>query len=487
MLYPLAFFGILANSMLALVVLLALLGRLDVPLLSGLKQSPFQPLAVALGLHWFFYFGPINFGAVLINSEVQRNYAWIVRKPLIAQASLASLIAYPLLLLVLAGLAWWLRDSPLARRWRGLPVVPANQLLVVAALMAVMAVLIAPYITTRSADAGAFYEKVPLFFNPFVKGLFPLEAIPLLAASLRVFSLPRPAAADGEAPRYIAVAGLQIFTFILLRQRFLTLLAVVLASLVMARWLRRRQIVVGVPIGLLLAYAIPTALRFGRFPPRPGQPLADYLALSTRNFLGGLLPGQMIHSALNDFSYNKAGFASISVLLDLRQADLLRINEPFGWLPPEIFRVFPASLKARLPEWGSHGAEALVSRALGVGGPGWTNWGLPEVIPKDFVIDMMETPWLNAVANGGFLGVVVFALITGLAMAALWWVLCHLFLWRRWTWALPFGALFVVGQGPSWFGDLLVMVKVSLPWLLLCASVAAYSRWSHSARTTQRQ
>jgi hypothetical protein len=52
--YPLAFFGILVNSLLALVVLLALLGRLDVPLLSGLKQSPFQPLAVALSLHWFF-------------------------------------------------------------------------------------------------------------------------------------------------------------------------------------------------------------------------------------------------------------------------------------------------------------------------------------------------------------------------------------------------------------------------------------------------
>jgi hypothetical protein len=270
--YPLAFFGILVNSLLALVVLLALLGRLDVPLLSGLKQSPFQPLAVALGLHWFFYFGPINLGAILLNSEVQNNYAWIVRKPLMAQASLASLIAYPLLLLVLAGLAWWLRQSPLARRWQGLPVVPVNQLVVVAALMAVMAVLIAPYIATRSADAGAFYEKVPLFFSPFVKGLFPLEAIPLLAASLRVFSLPRPAAADGEAPRYIAVAGLQILTFILLRQRFLTLLAVVLAGLVMARWLRRRQLVVGVPIGLLLAYAIPTALRFGRYPPRPGQP-----------------------------------------------------------------------------------------------------------------------------------------------------------------------------------------------------------------------
>ena len=485
--YPFALLGILINSLLALLVLMALLGRLDLLLLRGLRHSPFQPLAVGVGLHWFFYFGPINFGTIFINSEVQANYAWVVRKPLMAQASLASLIAYPLLLLVLAGLAWWLRDSPLARSWQGLPVVPANQSLVVAALMAVLAALIAPFIATRAADYGAFYSKVPLLLSSFVKGLFPLEAIPLLAASLRVFSLPRPAAASGEAPRFIAVASLQILTFILLRQRFLTLLAVVLAGLVLSRWLRRRQLVIGVPIGLLLAYAIPTALRFRRYPPLPGQPLAEYLALSTRNFIGGLLPGQMIHSALNDFSYNKAGMASISVLLDLRQADLLRINEPFAWLPPEIFRVFPASLKARLPEWGSHGAEELVSRALGVGGPGWTNWGLPEVIPKGFVIDMMETPWLNAVANGGFLGVVCFALITGLAMAALWWGLCHLVLWRRWTWALPFGALFVVGQGPSWFGDLLVMMKVSLPWLLLCAFVAAYSRWSHSARTTQRQ
>lgn len=484
--HPLALLGIAANTLLVLLVMAALLGRIQLPLVSALRASPFQPLAMAVALHWFLYFGPMNFGAVLLNSQMQANYAWIVRKSMMGQASLMSLLAYPLLLLLLAGLAWWQRDSPLSRRWRGLPSAPAAQLLAVAALMALLAVLVAPYIATKVADGGAFYQRVPLPLRPFVKGLFPLEAVPLLAAALRAFRLPR-AAPAGEQSRFLSVALLQIATFILLRQRFLTLLAVVLTGLVLSRWLRRRQLALGLPIGLLLAYAIPTALRYGRYPPRPGQPLAEYLAVSTRNFIGGLLPGQMMNAALNDFSYNKAGMASISVLLDLRSHHLLQTSELFGWLPAELFRVFPAPLKAMLPDWGNQGAEALVSRALGVGGPGWTNWGLPEVIPSGFVIDMMESPWLNPMANGGLGAVLLYSLVCGLVIAGLWWALCRLCLHWRFTWMLPFAVLFVVGQGATWLGDLLVTLKVSPPWLLLSALVAAYPWLSHSARTTQRQ
>lgn len=484
--HSLALLGIAANSLLVLLVLAALLGWIRLPLVATLRASPFQPLAVAVALHWFLYFGPMNFGAVLLNSEMQANYAWIVRKTMMAEASLMSLVAYPLSLLLLLLLAWWLRHSPLSQRWQGLPKAPAAQLLAVAALMAVLAGLIAPYIATRVADGGAFYQRVPLPLQPFVRGLFPLEAVPLLAASLRALRLPR-AAPSGEQSRFLAVALLQILTFILLRQRFLALLAVVLTALVLSRWLRRRQLVFGLPLGLLLAYAIPTALRYGRYPPRPGQPLTEYLALSTRNFIGGLLPGQMINSAINDFSYNKAGMASISVLLDLRSNHLLQNQNLLGWLPAELFRVFPADLKARLPDWGNQGAEALVSRALGVGGPGWTNWGLPEVIPRGFVIDMMETPWLNPMANGGLGAVVFYALFCGLAIAGLWWALCRIVLRWRFTWILPFALLFMVGQGATWLGEVLVTLKVSPPWLLLTFLVAAYPRFSHSARTTQRQ
>ena len=484
--YPTALAAVLANTLLAVMLLWGLLGSSVPALLKPLRDGPFQPLAVAVAAHWLLYFGPMNFGAILLHSEVQANYAWIVRKPLMAEAALISLVAYPLLIAVLAALAWGLRETPLAKRWRGLPMVPYPQLLVLAILMAVLAAWIAPFIATRVADGGGFYGRVPLPLRPFVKGLFPLEAVPLLGAILRGFSLPRPAPPD-ELPRFLAVALLQVLTFILLRQRFLTLVAVVLVGVVLSRWLRRRLLLSGVPIGLLLAYAIPTALRYGRFPPRPGQPFTDYLAQSTRNFIGGLLPGQMMASVVNDFSYNKAGMASLSVLLDLRHSGLLTNNDPMGWLPAELFRVLPGSLKQRLPEWGSHGAEALVSRARGVGGAGWTNWGLPEVIPKDFVIDMMETPLLNPLANGGLIGVVLMVLLTGLLMGSLWWFLCRLNLRWRWCWVLPFGALFVVGQAPSWLGDLLVTLKISPPWLLLAALVAAYPRWSHSASTTQRQ
>ena len=484
--YPTAVVAVLANTLLAVIVLWGLLGRWRPSLMIPLREGPFQPLAVAVAAHWLLYFGPMNLGAILIHSEVQANYAWIVRRPLMAEAALVSLVAYPLLLAVLAALAWGLTRTPLAQRWRGLPVVPYPQLLALALLMALLAAWIAPFIATRVADGGAFYDRVPLPLRPFVKGLFPLEAVPLLAAIQRGFSLSRPAP-PRELPRFLSVALLQLLTFILLRQRFLTLVAVVLVGVVLSRWLRRRLLLTGIPIGLLLAYAIPTALRYGRYPPRPGQPFADYLAQSTRNFIGGLLPGQMMASLVNDFSYNKAGMASLSVLLDLRHAGLLQHDEPIGWLPAELFRVLPGSLKQRMPEWGSHGAEELVSRALGVGGPGWTNWGLPEVIPKDFVIDMMETPLLNPVANGGLLGVITMALVTGLVLGGVWWVLCRLNLRWGWCWVLPFGVLFVVGQAPSWLGDLLVTLKISPPWLLLAALLATYPRWSHSASITQRQ
>jgi len=480
---------ILLNTLLASLMLASLVAPWPSscsPALKILRDSPFQPLAVAVLVHWFVYFGPMNLGAILINSEIQANYAWVVRKPLMAEAALISLVAYPLLLMVLAALAWALRTTPLAQRWRGLPVVPYSQVLVLAILMAVLAAWIAPFIATRVADGGGYYGRVPLPFRPFVKGLFPLEAVPLLAAIQRGFSLPRPAPA-GEMPRFLAVALLQLLTFILLRQRFLTLVAVVLVGVVLSRWLRRRLLLGGIPIGLLLAYAIPTALRYGRFPPRPGQPFSDYLAQSTRNFIGGLLPGQMMTSLVNDFSYNKAGMASLSVLLDLRRSGLLINNDPMGWLPAELFRVLPGSFKQRFPEWGSFGAEELVSRALGVGGPGWTNWGLPEVIPKDFVVDMMETPLLNPVANGGLIGVVLMALVTGVLMAGFWWFLCRLHHRWSWCWVLPFGVLFVVAQAPSWLGDLLVTLKISPPWLLLAGLVASYPRWSHSAKITQRQ
>jgi hypothetical protein len=477
--YPLALLGISGNSLLAVGALAALVGPMAYPPLAALKKSPFQPLAVAVAFHWLLYFGPMNFGAVLLNSQVQANYSWVVRKPLMAQASLVSLLAYPVVLLLLAGLAWWLRDSRLARDWQGLPPVSLRQIVGVAALMALMAVFIAPYIGTKAADAGRFFRVVPLPLRPFINGLMPLEAVPLLAASLRAFSLPRPTPPI-ELPRFLGVAALQILTFILLRQRFLALIAVVLVGLVLSLWLRRRQLLVGIPVGLLLAYAIPTALRYGRYPPRPGQPLSEYLAISTRNFIGGLLPGQMINAALNDFSYNKAGMASLSVLLDMRQANLLQSQNLLGWLRPEIFRAFPGALKERLPDWGSQGAETLVSRAIGVGQPGWTNWGLPEVVPKDFVIDMMETPWLTPLANGGFVSVVVYALLNGALLAGVWWLLCRFQLRWPFLWMLPLAVLFLVGQGPSWFGDLAVMLKVCLPWLLLCALIAAHGRWSQA-------
>ncbi|MFM7675669.1 MAG: hypothetical protein ACKO5F_08790, partial [Synechococcus sp.] len=264
--YGIATVLIIVNTLIASLLLWNIIIRSPAtcwPALLKLRAGPFQPVAAAVVIHWLVYFGPTNLGALYIQSAVQASYAWVVRKPLMADAALFALVAYPLLLAVLAALAWMVRSTPFAIGWRGLPSVPTSQLLIMAILMALMAAWISPFIATRVADGGAFYGRVPLPLRPFVKGLFPLEAVPLLAATLRSFSLPRPAP-PRELSRFLAVVVLQLLTFILLRQRFLTLVGVVLVGFALSRWWKRRWLLGGVPLGLFVAYAIPTALRYGR-------------------------------------------------------------------------------------------------------------------------------------------------------------------------------------------------------------------------------
>ncbi|NBT74117.1 MAG: hypothetical protein EBT14_08040 [Betaproteobacteria bacterium] len=228
-------------------------------------------------------------------------------------------------------------------------------------------------------------------------------------------------------------------------------------------------------VGLLLAYALPTALRYTRVARAPGQQLEAYVAQSWQNFATGLQPLNLAASAMNDFSYNKAGLASLSVVLDLRRSGVLNDQDAFAWILAELYRATPGVLKPMLTDWGAGGAEVSVTRALGIGLPGWSNPGVSSELARGWVVDLMETPLLDPVTTGGWTGLLLFSALTALLLSFFWCVACWLHGHWSFLWLLPAGILVVVSIGPSWLGDLLVFAKVAIPWIVMCAGVAYFS------------
>ena len=473
---PIAFLGVFANVVAGTICLLALIrSRPGWGPLEPLRTSCLRPLSLAVVLHWLLYFGPINLGALVLQSQVQESYSWVIRRPLLAAAALHSLVAYGLILSLMAAFAALLQRGGLNQRLQLVPRWPRPQLLMVAVLLVLISALIAPVIGTIAANGGAWVDGLPWLLRPWAKGLFLIEAIPLVAAGWRVL------AASGPPPRaerwlWLLLVALQLTTFILLRQRFLSLLAVVWVVVCVLRWWRRPSLWGWLLVGLSVAYALPTALRYTRLARAPGQPLQEYLAQSWHNFATGLLPTNLAGSAVNDFSYNKAGLASLSVVLDLRRMSLLQGSDGLSWLFADLYRFLPGALKPWLASWGAAGAERSVSRALGVGLPGWSNPGVSPEVARGWVVDLMETPLLDPVTTGGWVGLLSFSLVMALLLCLFWCAAC--WLQGRWPclWLLPCGMLAVVGLGSSWLGDLLVLGKVAIPWLGLCGVVAWLSR-----------
>ena len=466
-----ALLGIAANVGFACVWLVALLGRrCSWSALQPLRSGCLKPLAVAVVVHWLLYFGPINLGALLLQSNVHEAYSWVIRRPLLATASLHSFVAYGVILVLLAAVAGLLELRGLNQRLRLVPRWQRPQLLIFAALLAVISALIAPVIGTIGANEGAWVSDIPWLLRPWAKGLFLMEAIPLLAAGWQVLAAEAPPPPQ-QRGSLILIVGFQLLTFTLLRQRFLSLLAVLWVLCWLMRWWRKPLIWVWLSAGLSLAYVIPTALRYARVARLPGQPLEVYLMQSWQNFATGLQPMNLASSAINDFSYNKAGLASLSVVLDLRRVGVLSGSDSWAWILADFYRATPGVLKPMLASWGSAGAEVSVTRALGIGLPGWSHPGVSSELARGWVVDLMETPLLDPVTTGGWGGLLSFSAFTALLLPVFWCFAC--WLQARWSflWFLPCGILGIVSVGPSWLGDLLVFGKLSFPWIVLCGCV----------------
>ena len=478
-----ALLGIAANVALACVWLIALLGpRCIWSVLQPLRSGCLKPLAVAVVLHWLLYFGPINLGALLLHSNLQETYSWVIRRPLLATASLHSLVAYGLILALMAALAGLFELRGVNQSLGLVRRVSRMNMLLVAVLLAVISALIAPVISTIAANGGAWVDGLPWLLRPLAKGLFLMEAIPLVAVGCEVLT------ADAPPPRQqrgflVLLVALQLLTFLLLRQRFLSLLAVLWVLAWFVRWWRNAVLWLWLTVGLALAYALPTALRYTRLARAPGQQLEDYLAQSWQNFATGLQPVNLAASAMNDFSYNKAGLASLSVVLDLRRSGVLSGSDVLAWIFADLYRAIPGALKPMLANWGSAGAEVSVTRALEIGLPGWSNPGVSSELAQGWVVDLMETPLLDPVATGGWAGLLCFSCLTALLLPLFWCVSC--WLQARWSfvWFLPYGILMIVSTGPSWLGDLLVFGKVALPWILLCACLAWFTSRGQNSST----
>ena len=474
-----ALLGIAANVAMASAWLFLLLGpRRPWPILQPLRSGCLKPMAVAVVVHWLLYFGPINFGALVLQSSMQETYSWVIRRPLLALAALHSLVAYGLILALLASLAGQLERQGLNHKLGLVPRWSGQQVLMVSVLLALISALIAPVIGTVAANAGAWVDGLPLLLRPLAKGLFLIEAVPLIAVGCQVLT------ADAPPPRQqrgvlVVVVVFQLLTFVFLRQRFLSLLAVLWVLAWLFRWWRKPVLWLCLTSGLFLAYVVPTALRYTRIARAPEQSLEAYLAQSWQNFAVGLQPGNLAISAVNDFSYNKAGMASLSVVLDLRRTGVLPGSDVLAWFFADLYRAAPGALKSILPSWGAQGAEMSVTRALGVGLPEWSNPGVSADLARGWVVDLMETPLLDPVTTGGWGGLLLFSAFTALSLSAFWCFAC--WLQGRWPflWLLPYGILGVVSLGSSWLGDLLVFGKVVIPWLFLCGCFAGIAFQAH--------
>ena len=471
-----ALLGIASNVGFACVWLVALLGRrCPWSVLQPLRSGCLKPLAVSVVVHWLLYFGPINLGALVLQSNVHEAYSWVIRRPLLATASLHSLVAYGVILVLLAVVACLLDRRGLNQSLRLVPNWQLLHLVIFAALLVVISAFIAPVIGTIGANQGAWVSTFPWLLQPWAKGLFLMEAIPLIAAGWQVFAAEAPPPRERRGSLLLLVA-LQLLTFTLLRQRFLSLLAVLWVLVCLIRWWRKPLIGLWLALGLLAAYVVPTALRYARVARLPGQPLQVYLAQSWQSFATGLQPMNLVSSAINDFSYNKAGLASLSVVLDLRRSGILFGSESWAWTLAEIYRATPGAFKPMLASWGAAGSEVLVTRALGIGLPGWSHPGVSSELSRGWVVDLMETPLLDPVTSGGWGGLLCFSALTGLLLPVFWCIAC--WLQARWSflWLLPCGILGVVSVGPSWWGDLLVFVKLVSPWIVVCGCLSWLAR-----------
>ena len=450
--------------------------RPNTPISSVVKTTGLGPLLIAIQIHWFLFFGPINFFSACLHSSHQELYPWVINREYLASGMLVGLTGYITTLtslLIIANLVSHYSAIGTSNAFDHIPHESINKsVLIFAVIVLIISLWISPVIGTIDANNGAWYEAIPYGLRLLAKGLFLVEACPLIYSGWIVITdLLNKRVPESSFRRLHIVAFVQILAFLTLRQRFLSILAIIYYGFIVLCRIRSKVLVLGIVILLLLGYVVPSGLRYTRLAPHNFDSTSDYLEASTKSFLIGLQPQKILSSALTDISYNKSGAAALSVPIGIS-----RNIQPtsFDWLLVEIHKALPSTLRSKVPEWGDSRSEKRIGQLLGVGEDGKPIPGVSPEVQEGWVIDMMETPFLEPLTNSGITGVILFSLIFSFFISLIWLGSRYCVAHFSFAWPIPAGILYVVSTGPSWIGDILTLLKVVMPWILVCLIISKY-------------
>jgi len=440
----------------------SLLGKL-------VRTSGLLPVIIAIQIHWFLFFGPINLFPICLNTYHQNLYPWVINKQFYAPAMLVGVFGYASLLSILLIISYYLQRLKInhhpASIFRRNHKISSFSVIGISVLILILAIWISPVIGTIVANDGAWFQTLPPVIRWLGKGLFLVEACPLIFSGWKTISqLSRAEKKSSKQLKVFSVVAIfQLLAFLTLRQRFLSLLAVSFYGCIALATIRSKKIIIALALMLVLGYSIPSGLRYTRLAPNQFENQTDYLQASARAFLSGIKPENLFSSAIADLSYNKSGAAALSVPLGIQSSESYWFN--FNWIFVELYKPLPGSLKPHFRRWGDNRSEKLIGTWLGIGKDGRNIPGVSRSVQGGWIIDMMETPFLEPLVAGGISGVFFFSIIFAIFISLIW--SGTLFLTSRYSflWPVPTGILFVLAAGASWIGDIFTLFKVVLPWI----------------------
>ena len=437
----------------------------------SVRNSGLLPVIIAVQIHWFLFFGPINLFPICLNSNHQSLYPWVINKQFFAPAMLIGLFGYVSLLSFLLVISYCLLKSkisfPTESLFRREHQQSSLSVIGMSILILILAIWISPVIGTIVANDGAWFKTLPPVIRWLGKGLFLVEACPLIFSGWKTVSqLSRAKKKSAKHLKvFTVVAIFQLIAFLTLRQRFLSLLAVSFYGCIVLANIHSKKIIIALFLMLFLGYSIPSGLRYTRLAPSQFENQSDYLQASARAFFNGIKPQNLFSSAIADFSYNKSGAAALSVPLGIQNRESNWFN--FNWIFVELYKPLPGSLKPHFKGWGDNRSEKLIGTWLGIGKDGKDIPGVSRSVQGGWIIDMMETPFLEPLVAGGITGVFFFSIIFALFISLIWSGTLFLTSSYSFLWPLPAGILFVLAAGASWIGDIFTLFKVVLPWILV--------------------
>ena len=438
---------------------------------TGILKIP----TLAVCLHWCIYGTVLNFPVVHIKSDHIEMYNWVVRYQHLSTSAVYSLVFYVLSIVWLEVCARYLNQihdaGDLSLDWN----ISLRGPYLIAGFLFISSLLVGGQIGTTEADGGAWANQFPSLIQPIVRGLFVVQLSPTILIVVRSFWRGRAKSTRSVFLVELGVLVIQLVTFAMLRQRFMTLIELTIIAILASRVFKKYLVGLWGLLGALISYSVPTALRYTRLSRSEDQSFYEYLDQSYQNFLVGLRPANLISSFVNDISYNKAGLAPLSVVLDVKKESSGILESAFGWLRPEIFSSVPSFLRNHLVGWSGHSAEEIVSRLLGVGVKGWSSAGVSSELSQGWIVDLLDTPMLNAAANGGLIGIVSAATITAVLIAIAW--TCVIAIQRRfkYVWVISCTYIAAIAFSGSWLGGLIVATKVGSLYVFLCILLEALS------------